>query len=146
MVASISFPGFMKFSEDLAQSINFNNLSFHTSNRFGYAPSFKDVQLIDQKVFISGNFSTTTVKSAINQNIRLVKCDRPGVLNWYGEGLMVYHNKNFYPILDSGKVVNFLQLKDEVYILKDNGQLYFTELDHINKEINQLKKTTTTQE
>ncbi|PKR79804.1 hypothetical protein CW751_13315 [Brumimicrobium salinarum] len=141
LVLSSSFPGFMKFFDQHVESANFNNVLFSTTPTYHHSLNYEDAKSVDQFTFISGDFSISTLKSRINQNIRLVKCDRPESLYWYGEGLKVYYNKSFYPILDQGKVVNFLQIADQIYIVKKDGSLYFTELSHVKKEIDKLEKS-----
>ena len=91
-------------------------------------------------MLISGDFKTSTLIPQVNDERHLVQCPDEQCAHWYGEGLLYAYKNMHYPILSEGIVLDFVQLKDDLYVLQNDGSMVFANINTIEKEITKLRE------
>ncbi len=130
-VSSIGIAGYNKYFDKVEQTFHMNNeirgqdYPYHSIN-------FTKSRMINGNMIIAGDFKTSTLIPQINDNRVLVHCEDSLSSHWYGEGLIFHQDETFYPILNEGIVIDFVQLNDEIYILKSDGEISYATLGLLN--------------
>jgi len=138
LVSSVSLGGYNKYFDDLEHSYSINNMLMGKVQPYNVA-NFTKSKMINGNMIIAGDFRSSTMINQINDNRKLVKCADTVAIHWYGEGLLYQQEQMFYPVLNEGIVLDFVELDNRIYILKDDGSISCAELDEIEEEVGRLK-------
>jgi hypothetical protein len=138
-ISSINIPGYYTHHDRNTKSTSINNRLSGQSYPYGTA-HFTKSKKVNGRMMISGDFRTSTLMPQINENRVLVKCHDSLSYHWFGEGLMYEYGQMFYPILNQGIVLDFVQVGDLIYILKKDGSMQCAYLSQIQQKINQFQK------
>lgn len=137
-VSAVNIPGFNKYFDSQEHTVHNNNVLRGRATPY-YGVNITQTSKIKGNMYVSGDFKSSTLRPQINDNRQLVHCEDTASLHWYGEGLMIQSNQTFYPILNEGVVLNYIQLNNRIYILKNDGSIHYAELGLIEKEINKME-------
>ncbi len=138
-VTSLSIAGYNAYFDNREQSVYVNQMI--RGREYPYnALNFTRSNKINGNMLIAGDFKSSTLIPQINDERYLVECPEEQSANWHGEGLLFENDKKFYPILDEGVVVDFVQLQNRLFVLKHDGAVIFANLNSIESAIDQLKK------
>lgn len=138
-VSSPSISGYNKYFQAQGHSVYMINM-MQGRNYPYHAINFTKSKMVKGRMLIAGDFRASTLIPQVNDERYLVDCDNPNSHHWYGEGLVIQFGQNFYPILNDGIVLDFVELNNQLYILKKDGSISFADLNQIEDEILKLKK------
>lgn len=138
-VSSPNIPGYNKYFNNLEHPIPLNNMMSGRDYPY-HAVHFAKSKMINGNMVIAGDFRSSTLIPQINDNRKLVHCADIASLHWYGEGLIFHKNQKFYPILNEGIVLDFVELYNRIYILKGDGSICFAEVGDIEREVGKLEE------
>lgn len=139
-MSSPSISGYNKYYSPHEEPF-YLNTHYDRNHPFG-SINFTKCQVLNGNMIIAGDFKSSTLIPQVNDNRSLITCPNSENSHWYGEGLLYHYGNIFYPILNTGVVQDFVAVNKYIYILKNDGDIYYTSLDSIEQEINQLKKQT----
>jgi len=140
-VSSISIQGYNKYY-DKSEHPFYMNIMLYGHDYPYSSVFFTQSKKVNGNMLVAGDFKTSTLMPQINDERVLIPCAEKESAHWYGEGLLYEYGKKYYPILNKGIVLDFVQLNDRIYILKNDGSICFSELKEIDKEISSLIKKT----
>lgn len=138
-VSSKNIQGYNKYFNAREHSFYIQNEFYgqdYPYNTINYTKS----KMINGKMMIAGDFKTSTRIPQINDNSHIIKCDQSNSSHWYGEGLIYAHGYSGYPILEKGIILDFIQVNNQIYALKNDGNLIYTNLGMIEDKIKELAK------
>jgi hypothetical protein len=138
-VSSMGIQGYNKYYDKAEHPVYMNNTLF--GHDYPYrSVFFTQCKKVNGNMLVAGDFKTSTLMPQVNDERVLTPCPEAKSAHWYGEGLLYEYEKKYYPILDKGIVLDFVQLNDRIYILKNDGSICFSDLKDIDKEIVSLIK------
>lgn len=138
-VSSLSIPGYNKYFNNREHPFHIGNMLYGQDYPYR-SIHFTKSKMINGQMMVAGDFGTSTLTPQINDERYLVQCTDSASKHWYGEGLLYQKGHMYFPILEQGIVVDFVQLNDVLYILKKDGSMSYAGLGVIEKQIMQLKK------
>ncbi len=135
-IISPSLSGYNSIYSNQERSNYVQNM-MHGQGAYG-AFNYSHCQKVNGKMLIAGDFSTSTMANQVNDNRYLALCEDTNSLHWFGEGLLYEHKHVYYPILKEGIVLDFIQLKDRLYLLKADGSIHYADLRYIDGELEEF--------
>lgn len=139
LVASLNIPGYNKYHDMQERTSSINNMLYGQDYPYS-SMNFTKSKMINGHMVISGDFRASTLIPQINDERHLMQCPEKESAHWFGEGIIYQYNNMFYPILKDGIVLDFIQLQDQIYILKKDGSFAYTTIATIEKEIIEVRK------
>lgn len=138
-VTSLGMQGYNKYYDNQEHQHYLNNALFGHDYPYNTV-YFTKSKKINGKMIISGDFRASTLTPQINDERHLVSCPESESAHWHGEGLLYEYGQMFYPILEEGVVLDFVQLNDELFVLKKDGSISHANLNSIEQKILEVKK------
>lgn len=138
-ITSLALQGYNAYCGTAEQSIYFNN-SLYGQDYPYRSIHFTKSKKINGKMIVSGDFKSSTLQPRIYENRQLVECADSLSGEWFGEGLLYQYDRKFYPILEEGIVLDFVELNDQIYVLKKNGRISHASISLIEEKIIELRE------
>lgn len=138
-VSSVSIGGYQRYSNKIFKTFHMQNSLASIGYPYGTS-NFTKSKKVNGHMLIAGDFSTSTYLPRINDNSHLVKCADSLSYHWYGQGLLYEYGSMYYPILEEGIVLDFVQMGSKIYILLKDGSIRFANLNSIENDIIYFRK------
>lgn len=138
-VTSQSIQGYNSYSDSRERPSYLNNMLYGQDYPYS-SINFTKTKKVNGKMVIAGDFKSSTMMPQINDERVLMRCPESQSAHWFGEGLLYEYEHKFYPILEKGIVLDFVNLNDRIYILRKEGSISYASLVKIEQEIIELRE------
>jgi hypothetical protein len=138
-VSSLSIQGYNSYYDHLEHPTYMNNMLYGQDYPYS-SVYFTKSQKVNGNMLVAGDFKTSTLIPLVNDERHLVKCPEEQCAHWYGGGLLYQFENMHYPIIDEGIILDFVQLNDRLYVLKNDGSVSFASINGIERDIIELRE------
>lgn len=138
-VSSLSIQGYNTYFDNREHPTYMSNMLFGQDYPYRTV-SFTKSKKINGNMLIAGDFKSSTLMSQMNDERVLIHCADSISSHWYGEGLLYQYGRLFYPILKEGIVLDFVQLNNQIFVLKKDGSISYASLALIKEKIHELRE------